>query len=236
MISTGGAGSEGLGAIRWLEVSITAATLVLLSPLLLAVALAIRIDSPGPVLYREERLGRGGRPFELSKFRSLHVQPHRGARVAAGGDPRITRVGRFLRRSHLDELPQLLAVLRGQMTLVGPRPERADIWSVVEPGLRERALAVRPGLTSPASLLYLCEDAVLGGVPQPDVVYCEILLPEKLRVDFAFLETRTPGADVRVLLATLARPFTRTEADCCPERVRALLQRHGIAVDAGGST
>lgn len=231
MIPPGRAGTRGLAAARWLEVPLTAAALVLLAPLLFAIALAIRMESPGPVLYREERLGQGGRPFELSKFRSLHVHRHAHTRVVPGGDPGITRVGRFLRRSHLDELPQLVAVLRGHMSLVGPRPERADIWSRVDSGLRENALAFRPGLTSPASLLYLCEDEVLSGYSQPDIVYCEILLPAKLRVDLEFLETRTPGADIRVLLATLARPFRRAEADLCRERVRALLGRHGAGVD-----
>ena len=126
--------------------------LLLLSPLLLLVALAIRLDSPGPVFFRQERVGRGGVPFRIHKFRTMRADaPALGPQVTVGQDVRITRVGHWLRSRRIDELPQFIDVLLGRMSLVGPRPEVPRYVALYPPGLRERALAVRPGITDPAS-------------------------------------------------------------------------------------
>jgi len=193
-----------------------------------AIALAVRLESGGPILYRERRLGQHGREIVLPKFRTLHADQQPGSRVAAVGDPRITRVGQVLRRTHLDELPQLFRILAGSMSLVGPRPERLAMWQGIDPGLRSRVLAFRPGVTSPASLDYLCEDEVLSEFNEPERLYRDVVLPLKLAADVHYFETRRPVDDLRVLLHTvarllLARVLFKRDEQCCRRRLRALL-------------
>ena len=142
--------------------------LLLLSPLMLAIALAIKLDSRGPVFFRQQRVGRHGMLFRIHKFRSMVADaPQRGPALTVGDDPRITRVGRWLRRTRLDELPQLIDVLAGHMSLVGPRPEVPQYVAQYPAALRERALSVRPGITDPSSLLYLDESRAAGARRRP---------------------------------------------------------------------
>ena len=164
--------------------------LIVLLPLLVLIALVVRLDSPGAALYRAQRVGRYGRLFWLYKFRSMVVDADRqGPGITSAEDGRITRVGRILRRTKLDELPQLLNVLRGEMSLVGPRPE--DPRYVALYTSEQRAvLQVRPGITSPASLAYRYEETALVGEDW-EQTYIEEVMPAKLAIDLAYV--RQPG-------------------------------------------
>lgn len=188
-------------AKRLFDIVLSLLLLVLLAPLLLATALAVRLDSPGPVLYRQQRVGRHGVPFTLLKFRSMRAGAG-GLPLTVGADARITRVGRWLRTSRLDELPQLVNVLRGEMSLVGPRPEVPRYVALYPPALRERALAVRPGLTDPASLAYIDEAALLAAAADPEREYVERILPAKLAQAAAYADRATLASDLAVLART----------------------------------
>lgn len=214
------------GTTRMTELALAAVAAVVFAPVVAILALLVRLDSPGPVLHRETRLGRAGRPFRITKLRTLHADAERRPLVAPIGDPRITRVGRLLRPMHLDELPQLLHVLAGTMSLVGPRPKPPELWSHTSPRLRGRALAFRPGMTSPGGLRYLCEDTVLGAFPDPEPLYREVLLPMKVAEDVRYLESRTPASDLGVLLRTAARVFVAPDDTDCRRELHALLAAH----------
>ena len=193
-------------AKRAFDLLLAAAGLLLLAPLLLAVGLAIRLDSPGPALFRQERVGRGGRLFRIHKFRTMVADaPARGPGLTVGADPRITRVGRVLRDKRLDELPQLIDVLKGDMSLVGPRPELPRYVVHYPAALRERVLAVRPGLTDPASLAFLNEAARLAAAADPEREYVEAILPAKLAVAADYADRASLATDLGVLLRTLRR-------------------------------
>ena len=178
--------------------------LLLLWPLLLAVALLIRIDSPGPVFFRQERVGRHGRTFSIHKFRTMVADAAaRGGPLTVGDDPRITRIGRKLRSTRLDELPQLIDVLVGHMSLVGPRPEVPRYVALYPAELRQRVLAVRPGITDPSSLEFIDEAELLAKAADPEREYVQKLLPRKLRLAAEYAECATLGTDLRVLARTL---------------------------------
>jgi lipopolysaccharide/colanic/teichoic acid biosynthesis glycosyltransferase len=178
--------------------------LLLLSPLMLTIALAIKLDSRGPVFFRQQRVGRHGVPFRIHKFRSMVANaPQRGPALTVGDDPRITRVGRWLRRTRLDELPQLFDVLAGRMSLVGPRPEVPQYVAHYPPQLRERALSVRPGITDPSSLLYLDEAELLARAADPQREYIEVILPRKLKCAADYAAQANLRSDLGVLLRTL---------------------------------
>src|SRR5262249_10977299 len=149
--------------------------------------------------------GKGGREFRIHKLRSMHAAT--GAAVTAGDDPRITRVGRFLRRTKIDELPQLLNVVKGEMSLVGPRPEDPTYVERYTPEQR-RLLSVRPGVTSPASLAYIDEEAQLRG-GRPENLYLTEVRPKKLALELAYLDRATFGSDLRVLLQTAGAVLRR---------------------------
>jgi lipopolysaccharide/colanic/teichoic acid biosynthesis glycosyltransferase len=178
------------------------AGLLALSPVLAAAAIAIRASSPGPVLFRQTRVGRGGRRFEILKFRSM-VTGASGPSVTAGGDTRVTGVGRALRRTKLDELPQLWNVLVGHMSLVGPRPE---VPRFVErfPEDYARILTVRPGITDFAALEYRDEESVLAGAPDPEAAYVRELLPAKIALYHRYLARMSLATDVALVLRTIA--------------------------------
>ncbi len=189
---------------RLFDLGVAACALLLLSPLLLAVALAIRLDSPGPVFFRQERVGRHGVPFRIHKFRTMR-EGAPGLQITVGVDPRITKVGAFLRRSRLDELPQLIDVLQGTMSLVGPRPEVPRYVALYPPALRERALAVRPGITDPASLDHIDEGEQLARAADPEREYVEVILPRKVKQAADYAERATLASDVVVIARTFAR-------------------------------
>ena len=179
-----------------------AAALLLLAPLLFVIAVVVKLDSAGPVFYRQERVGRHGVPFLIHKFRTMRAGGG-GMPLTVGDDPRITRAGRWLRRTRLDELPQLLDVLRGVMSFVGPRPEVPRYVALYPPGLRERALSVRPGITDPASLSFIEEAALLARAADPEREYIETILPTKLQQAADYADHATLATDVAVIWRTL---------------------------------
>lgn len=183
-------------------------SLLLLSPLMLGIAVAIKLDSPGPVLFRQLRVGRHGVLFRIRKFRTMVADaPQRGPSLTVGDDARITRTGRWLRRTRLDELPQLVDVLAGHMSLVGPRPELPQYVALYPPGLRERALAVRPGITDPSSLLFLDESEQLARAADPEREYVDVILPRKLQCAADYAAQAGLRSDLGVLLRTLRLLF-----------------------------
>lgn len=188
-------------AKRLFDILVSLAALLLLALPMLAVAAWIRLDSPGPVFFRQQRVGRHGVPFAIHKFRTMRHGAG-GLALTVGDDARITRAGRWLRRTRLDELPQLLDVLAGDMSLVGPRPEVPRYVALYPPGLRERALSVRPGLTDPASLAYIDEAALLAAAADPEREYVERILPAKLEAAAAYAERATLASDMAVLART----------------------------------
>jgi lipopolysaccharide/colanic/teichoic acid biosynthesis glycosyltransferase len=178
--------------------------LLLLAPVLLAIALWIRLDSPGPALFRQRRVGRHGRLFDIYKFRTMADRPDDGRQLTVGQDPRITRAGRFLRRTKLDELPQLLNVLEGTMSLVGPRPEVPRYVDRYPPAVRQTVLSVAPGITDLAAILFKDENDILGRAQDPERAYVETILPVKLEYYQRYVRERSFWLDLRIIFQTLA--------------------------------
>jgi lipopolysaccharide/colanic/teichoic acid biosynthesis glycosyltransferase len=193
---------------RLFDLVVAVAALLLLAPLLLGIALWIRLDSPGPALFRQERVGRHGKPFRIHKFRTMRTDAP-GLQLTVGQDARITRAGGWLRSRRLDELPQLIDVLKGDMSLVGPRPEVPRYVQHYPPALREAVLSVRPGITDPASLAHLDEGALLAQSADPERAYVEQVLPAKLAQQVAYAGSATLASDLRILLRTLRLLATR---------------------------
>ncbi len=198
-------------AKRLFDLLASAIGLLLLAPLLLLMAVAIKLDSPGPVFFRQARVGRRGVEFRIHKFRTmLHREDaDPGAALAAaspltvGADPRITRVGALLRRTKLDELAQLIDVLVGRMSLVGPRPEVPRYVATYPADLRDKLLGVRPGITDPASLAYRNEAALLACAADPEHEYIQVLLPAKLRLSARYIDEASLQGDLRLIVQTL---------------------------------
>jgi len=189
---------------RLFDLVVAGAGLLLLAPLLLVIALWIKLDSPGPVFFRQQRVGRFGVLFRIHKFRSMSGDaPLAGPQLTVGADPRITRAGAFLRRSKLDELPQLIDVLAGTMSLVGPRPEVPRYVAMYPAELRAKVLSVRPGITDPASIAYRDENTLLAGAADPERVYVEQVMPAKLRFAAQYVDRMSLWNDVRLIGATL---------------------------------
>jgi lipopolysaccharide/colanic/teichoic acid biosynthesis glycosyltransferase len=178
--------------------------LLLLAPLLLGVALAIKLDSRGPVFFRQQRVGRHGQPFRIHKFRTMavHEEPH-ARQITVGADPRITRVGAWLRRTKVDELAQFIDVLQGTMSLVGPRPEVPRYVALYPDALRERVLSVKPGITDLASLTYRDESTLLARAADPEREYVEVVMPAKLALAARYADRPTLRTDIAILWRTL---------------------------------
>jgi lipopolysaccharide/colanic/teichoic acid biosynthesis glycosyltransferase len=189
------------GLPRVAETALALAGLAVSSPVFLVAAVLVAATSPGPVLFRQRRMGFGGRPFTLLKLRTMRVAPE-GVQLTASGDARITPVGRWLRRFKLDEIPQLWNVVRGDMALVGPRPEVPRYVDASDP-LWQSVLSARPGLTDPVTLRLRDEEALLAGVGDVEGYYRERLLPWKLRGYRDYLARRTWTSDLGVLGATV---------------------------------
>jgi lipopolysaccharide/colanic/teichoic acid biosynthesis glycosyltransferase len=185
--------------------------LILVSPVFAAVAIAVRADSVGPVFYRQRRVGRGGVLFDILKFRSMRVDAEAvGGQLTVGADPRITNVGRAIRKWKLDELPQLINVVKGDMDLVGPRPEVPKYVALYDQ-VQRGVLSVRPGITDPASVEFRSESDLMAGHPDPEKFYVDEIMPRKLAINLEYLRTRTLASDIRVIFSTLlavVRPRT----------------------------
>jgi lipopolysaccharide/colanic/teichoic acid biosynthesis glycosyltransferase len=188
---------------RLFDAVVAAVGLLLLSPLFALIALLVKSTSTGPVFFRHERMGRGFRPFGVLKFRTM-VQdaPQLGGPITFGEDPRITGIGRFLRKTKLDEIPQLLNVLRGDMSLVGPRPEVRRYVEMFRDDY-STILQVRPGITDLASLKYHDEQRVLGAAADPEQEYVDVVLPEKIRLAKQYVVGQSLRLDLRIILGTV---------------------------------
>lgn len=182
---------------------VSAAGLVLLSPLFAVVALLILLDSKGPVFFRQVRMGKGFVPFRIYKFRTMTDEAEAsGVRITVAGDRRITRTGRFLRRYKFDELPQLLNILKGDMSFVGPRPEVPEYVELFR-GEYARLLSVRPGITDPASLAFSREEEILASSGSWEEDYRNTILPSKIGLSQKYIETQSMVSDLRLITRTL---------------------------------
>jgi len=192
---------------RAFDIIVSFLGLVVLCPLVLLVAGAIKLDSRGPIFFRQERIGRGFRPFFIFKFRTMAQDSiARGQSITVGDDPRITRVGWFLRKAKIDELPQLINVLRGEMTFVGPRPEVPQYVKLFRQDYEE-ILKVRPGITDLASIKYCDEAAILGQCENPEEEYVTHVLPDKISLGKEYIRQSSLLFDLTVIFKTLLKVF-----------------------------
>jgi len=191
---------------RLLDLLVTLLLLPVALPLMAAIALWVRLDSPGPALFRQQRVGRGGRLFRIHKFRTMQ-QAEGGPQITARGDARITRAGRWLRAAKLDELPQLIDVLRGDMSLVGPRPEVPRYMALYPEDARRLILSVRPGITDRAAIEFRDEERLLAESPDPERTYVERIMPIKQRHYLAYVARHSVAGDLRILFDTLRAMF-----------------------------
>ena len=187
---------------RLFDILVSFTGLIVLSPIISPIALLVKLSSPGPAFYRGMRVGRYGKPFRILKFRTLVVDAERiGGSSTPEDDPRITTVGRFLRKYKLDELPQLINVLKGDMSFVGPRPQVP--WAVELYTEEEKALlSVRPGITDYASIRFSNEADILRGSGDPDREYLEKIAPEKIRLGLEYVRNHSLLVDIKIILAT----------------------------------
>ena len=180
-------------------------------PLLLIGMIGIRVSSKGPVLYIARRVGKGGRPFNMFKLRTMYVDRcSRGSVITAANDSRVFAFGALLRRTRIDELPQLINVLRGEMSVVGPRPEDPDIVARCYTPIHRETLGVRPGLTSPGTLYTCTEGETRLHADNPEFYYAQEVLPRKLALDLLYVRRASFGYDVRIILWTIAVLLART--------------------------
>lgn len=188
---------------RLFDIAMAAAGLVVSGPVLIALGAAVRLDSPGPALFRQQRIGRGKRPIRVTKLRTMvNDAERRGAQLTAAGDPRVTRVGAFLRRTKLDELPQLWDVLVGNMSLVGPRPEVERYVERYRPEW-QRIFSVRPGVTDRASLVFRDEERLLSLARDRERAYTEVIMPMKVTLALESIERASLVEDIGVIVRTV---------------------------------
>lgn len=189
---------------RVVDLAVAIPALIILSPSMALLAMAIRRESPGPAIYQQVRVGLDGAPFTILKFRTMRAaSPAAGFVMGGTDDPRITRLGRLLRKARLDEFPQLVNVLRGDMTLIGPRAEVPEFVSLYTPEQR-RVLSVRPGITGPGQLDYATRfEPLLEGAADPNQVYIDQVLGPKIEIDLEYIRTQTLLTDLRVIGRTL---------------------------------
>ena len=187
---------------RMFDILVSGIGLLCLSPLLLIVAIWIKLDSPGPVFYRQVRVGRYNKDFRIFKFRSMRIGSDKGSLVTIGGrDPRITRSGYFIRKFKIDELPQLINVLVGDMSLVGPRPEVRHYVNYWTPE-QMHVLDVRPGITDPASIKYRNENELLAQAEDPEKYYIEVIMQEKIKLYLEYAEKSSFWYDIKLIFQT----------------------------------
>jgi lipopolysaccharide/colanic/teichoic acid biosynthesis glycosyltransferase len=199
--SIGKKGEEGIAMLkRALDVFVAAVALVVLSPVLAVAVVLIWLSDPGPILYHGVRIGRDGAPFRMLKLRTMRVRAIEGAAITTRNDPRVTPIGRFLRKSKLDELPQLINVMRGDMSLVGPRPE-APVYVALYTPYQFRALSVRPGITGLTQIVYRDESQLLAG-DDPETLYRTVAMPAKLKIDVFYVEYQSLWLDLRIIALT----------------------------------
>ena len=189
--------------IRFFDFLFSILGLIVLSPLFLIVAIWIKLDSNGPVFYRQTRVGKNDKDFKLMKFRSMVTDADKKGLITVGGrDPRVTQSGYFIRKYKLDELPQLLNVLNGDMSLVGPRPEVRKYVDLYNESQR-RVLSVKPGITDYASIQFIDENEILGKAENPEMVYIEKVMPEKIKYNMKYIQNRSVKEYFKIIFLTI---------------------------------
>jgi lipopolysaccharide/colanic/teichoic acid biosynthesis glycosyltransferase len=189
---------------RVFDFIVSALGIVVFSPLLILSALLVKVDSPGPIFFKQQRIGKEFRPFWIYKFRTMRASLEQGPNITIGNDPRITGIGRLLRQSKIDELPQLINILRGEMSFVGPRPEVPQYVQLYRKEYQQ-ILTVRPGLTDLASLKYRDEAALLAGAENPEEEYVTRILPDKIMLATDYIQRASFFFDLRLILETILR-------------------------------
>ena len=199
-----------MNAKRALDLSLTIPGLIILSPIMAMVAIAIKIDSKGPVFFRQERIGQYGRPFKIIKFRTMVEDAEKlGPKITTSKDQRITRVGRILRKYKIDELPQIINVILGDMSLVGPRPEVQEYIEYYPEEAKKKILSVPPGITDIASIKYINENEILSKSPDPKREYIKVILPRKIKLYLNYTETMNIALDLKIIILTIKRVFNK---------------------------
>ncbi|MBR2251684.1 MAG: sugar transferase [Neisseriaceae bacterium] len=183
--------------------------LILLSPIFIIIAFWIMADSSGGIFYRQERIGKNGKPFRIHKFRTMVVNADKSGGLTVGKDNRITNSGQVLRRYKLDELPQLIDVLFGKMSLVGPRPEIAEFMNLYPDDMRQKILSVRPGITDWASIHMVDENDLLAKYDNPRQAYIDEIMPQKAQFYVQYVENQSLWEDIKIILATIKKIFIR---------------------------
>jgi lipopolysaccharide/colanic/teichoic acid biosynthesis glycosyltransferase len=190
-------------AKRLFDVTLSLLLVIVLAPAIVFVAIMVAVEDGLPVIFVQERVGRGGVPFRMFKFRSMRMQQASGPLITRAGDPRITGVGKFLRRTKLDEVPQLWNVLRGEMSIVGPRPEVPRYFALYPAELRAQLASLRPGLTDEAAIEFRHEESILAAAIDPERTYVEQLLPRKWQLYSAYAQRHSVAGDLRILGRTV---------------------------------
>lgn len=191
--------------IRFFDIIFSGIGLILLSPLFIVLYILIRLESKGGGFYSQQRIGKDGIPFNLYKFRSMRKDADKKGLITVGGhDPRITKIGYFIRKYKLDELPQLFNVLKGDMSLVGPRPEVEKYTKLYTPEQR-KVLSVVPGITDWASIEYVDENVILGKAEDPDKAYIEQVMPDKIKYNMKYINNRSVGEYFKIIFTTFYR-------------------------------
>lgn len=195
---------------RLFDVLCAALGLAALLPVLVLIAIWIKLDSPGPVFFRQVRVGRFGIPFRIHKFRTMRVNAEQAGRLTVGRDSRITRSGHLLRKTKLDELPQLIDVLIGKMSLVGPRPEVQEFIDCYPDDIKAKVLSVRPGITDRASIEMVDENEILSKYPDPRQAYIDHILPIKQRYYVEYVDNHGVLTDIKIILDTILKIIKRS--------------------------
>ena len=199
-----------MGIKRVFDIICALCGLIILSPVLLLIIVLIKLTSAGPVFFRQSRVGQYEKLFQIHKFRTMIVNAEAsGLKITVGRDSRITPIGHFLRKTKLDELPQLIDVLMGTMSLVGPRPEVPEYVKYYKNEIKEIVLSVRPGITDWASIKMIDENEILARASDPQQAYIQQILPEKLAYAVRYVQTRSLKLDVYLILLTISKIFTR---------------------------
>lgn len=194
---------------RLLDFLLSFMGLIFLSPILVFIAFWIKFDSNGPIFFRQERVGLNGKIFKIRKFRSMHINSETQRKLTVGNDPRITTTGKFIRRFKVDELPQLIDVLLGRMSLVGPRPEVKEFIDVYPKDIREKILSVRPGITDMASIEMVDENEILGKHQDAKQAYIDNILPIKQKFYLDYVDNHNVWMDIYIIFLTIKKVLFR---------------------------
>lgn len=196
-------------AKRFFDIILSFLGLLALFPVFILIALLIKLDSRGEVFFRQTRIGLNGKSFRIHKFRTMIVDSEKNSRLTVGQDARVTKIGYFLRKYKIDELPQLIDVFLGQMSLVGPRPEVQEFMDLYEDNIRQKILSVRPGITDKASIEMVDENEILGKYSDPRQAYIDVIMPIKAKYYIDYVNNRTFLGDIEIIISTILKIIRR---------------------------